>query len=725
MALSTTAICKTFVKRHAPLLHAAVIFFSLSAAPVSHAAVWTGAAGDNDWQTPGNWESGISPGAGDKADFSAASGSVVHISEPAEAASLLLPASELIFIGEELRLTSANAVSFAGGGSVCFSNAVVFANPQTTQVQAQSSTVTFAGAVSVAGLFDIRGGKEARMTVGGPFSATGGVRAEIRQITVSAPFSSPFLTLTGSEKYYDWTPGLALRPRDGDTEPLLDSGMELRDGGYGWNLDLAGPDSRTATERIASAELGFAAPHWIWLSGGAVLQIGEFKRKPGGIVLFSPSGGSKLVPDGASNDGGVYKPWLLVSSGGAYELSHVAEDGSIDSAVPWQTMPMSKTDANTPYQLPGGSFEQITSNAVSALRLNGASALDLAGHGLSVRHGFFQFVSGETKRIDANGGGTLHFGGGDLILRVEANTQITAPIAHDGSSQPEIPPSIIIPRHWGGVTISGEDHVGEWYGLYSEGGNVSIDLGGPSDRTFSGPVVGKFFLTKTGTGTVRFNGPRYTPDGGWYYALNVREGRVIAANSASFWTVKLLGGEYLFDGPSVQGEIDRSDGTVFGGIGGFTENRVNNAVRFNSTQTLALGLDGKTGVFTITTQAYRDLEFQDGCTIRATVSPEEISSLRRLGNKNWGYTKFPGSGGTVRLLLEPTSDKLVLYQPSREYTFAHFEQDTPSGTDCSWTVESARPKLLDASQAKVIYRDKSFIVTGLRTAAFPTLLIFR
>jgi hypothetical protein len=88
-----------------------------------------------------------------------------------------------------------------------------------------------------------------------------------------------------------------------------------------------------------------------------------------------------------------------------------------------------------------------------------------------------------------------------------------------------------MPYYSGAETIfSGEDRVGDWGALSVNGRNKGGSLlifDGPSDRTFHGPVGGRFWMRKRGTGTLTFAGPDITRG----RQIFVEDGTVVIADN--------------------------------------------------------------------------------------------------------------------------------------------------------------------------------------------------
>ena len=666
-------------------------------ATLSPAAVWTGGGGDNLWSSAANWDTLSVPGSEAFAVFPASESTTAVTLDASATIAGIAATNSVSLSGEALHLTAPEPVRAASGVTLNFSNPV--------SLTADAATLSAHGATLVIS--------------SNVCTAAGPVSASIRTLSVrDGALLTPELTLFGNANYYAWQPTLSVQGTapNGLTGRLV-SGMNLLDGGQGWNLSIDG-----GSETLGALSFGFAAPHAVNLTGGAALEVAALRAQPGGLLRLSLADGASLRPLNSANQGDIFAPWLFLNGSSGLSLTRINESGVLDASVPWQSSPGSDTPDGSPWQISHSAVTQTVNHTVSALRLYGQSSLELGGHDLTIRQGAILFDSYNPKRIRADLGGTLRFGGKDLICPVAADTIVSAPIEHTPEEAQSQPPSILLPQFWGSFCLSGEDRVGQWYGIFLQDANCTFELSGPSDRTFTGPIVGKCFFRKTGTGTLRFEGPRYTSDGGLYYALTIAGGRVVSANNSCFYGIKLEEGEFLIDCVTNQCEINRSSGTVLGGIGRLREPRTNNGISFDGTQTLALGFDDRIGTLMLSTSGYRTVSLQNGATIRATISPEAVSCLRVAAYSGWGYTAFPGSSGTVRLLLDPSPAELR-YRPADEFVFARFEQYEPSGTDCNWVIETSRPDLLDVSQATVVYRNKTFTVTGLRTGSVPTYII--
>jgi hypothetical protein len=264
--------------------------------------------------------------------------------------------------------------------------------------------------------------------------------------------------------------------------------------------------------------------------------VAQLQRASGTAITLTLSTGGRLRVAGAANTHGTWQPWCLAGSyytkvGDANSIvSTVAGDYGAPAAI-----------GNSPtalYDFAAASLTLGETASVWGLRWSRTSAqtLDLGTYGLTIGSGAMIVAGSLNKRITSSGG-VLTFGGEDVVYYVDGSGSFTnsAPVAWskpEGSSYTR--PSLIFVRasRTDGVVFDGQDLIGNYDALYAQSYNTArrkITFGGPSDRTFNGPLSGLFDLEKVGPGALTFAGPNYRRTGG----TAIKEGRVILAHASA------------------------------------------------------------------------------------------------------------------------------------------------------------------------------------------------
>ena len=238
-------------------------------ATLSPAAVWTGGGGDNLWSSAANWDTLSVPDTEAFAVFPASESTTAVTLDASATIAGIAATNSVSLSGEALHLTAPEPVRAASGVTLNFSNPV--------SLTAETATLSAYGAILII--------SSNACTAAGPVSAS------IRTLSVrDGALLTPGLTLFGNANYYAWQPTLSVQGTapDGLTGRLV-SGMNLLDGGQGWNLSIDG-----GSETLGALSFGFAAPHAVNLTSGAALEVAAFRAQPGGLLRLSLADGASL-----------------------------------------------------------------------------------------------------------------------------------------------------------------------------------------------------------------------------------------------------------------------------------------------------------------------------------------------------------------------------------------------------------------------------------------------
>ncbi len=119
------------------------------------AVSWTGTAGDNNWDTPGNWSTDSVPGAGDDVTIAIAA-NVVHSNNVTDSINSLTSSEPLTISGGTLSIAAASTLSTTtiSGGTL----SIAATSTITNTLSITGGTLTGAGNVTVSGLVTLQTG---------------------------------------------------------------------------------------------------------------------------------------------------------------------------------------------------------------------------------------------------------------------------------------------------------------------------------------------------------------------------------------------------------------------------------------------------------------------------------------------------------------------------------------------------------------------------------------
>ncbi len=481
-------------------------------------------------------------------------------------------------------------------------------------------------------------------------------------------------------------------------------------------MTFSGHASEGVYERIAKLDLQggrlglTAAGKTATVATDLILESVE--RASGTALGIGASAGGRVIVEGATLTNGIWKPWCFIN--GYY--SKVDSSNALVATVnaDYLTAGATGSDPTRLYRFSTAELTLAEPSSMWGLRVDGAmeQTLALGAHDLTIGSGSLILVGSLNKTI-SSAGGRLVFGGEDLLFDIEGSGAVTisAPLAWSKPAGSEmVRPSLVLSRgrRTDNVILDGEDQIGEYHALFSYSyysAMRTLVLGGPSDRTFFGPVGGYFNLEKQGPGTLTFKGANDRRGGG----LNVKEGKVVLAHANA-------------PGPTVMTNAvcEVAEGVALSGvtIGVHTNGTLRGlgttaAVALRAGARIAPGNEDTVGALTLATN---------------TTLPTNLVLAVRLNAVTNDLLKVSGS-----LTLPPTGERLVVEMSDttggavsvkgKSYVVTTWTGTDPATTP-AWEVTTATPGLLDVSEA-VVTIDKTgnkLVVTGLKPAVRGTLI---
>jgi autotransporter-associated beta strand protein len=716
---------------------------------------WDGDAGDNQWGTAANWSGNTMPVAGDRAiivtNGLAAANSRIYLGANRTINELRFAGANnnVIVDGEGLYTLRLNTGLATGLGypnpvtkGVIACDVVLGANGSWYPADAYGSWVYAYGAVTDEGNgYNMTFGdnQNRNVVVGGPWNIGGTIRIQNLNTRLGAVYTNSLGTAlyggsvtNAAAVYLDCRLGYSdnvdtlltienLYQADSDR---IQGNIPLVIQRNGGALTFNGNAASAVSERIETLDLqgGRLLLTVAGRTAGVAtdLTFGSVPRASGTSILVTTNGTGRLLVDGATNVNGTWQPWCFFGS----LYSKVGPDSTI-AATPtsdYLTPAATGNDATKLYQFAAASLALGETSSMWGLRWSSSSAqtLDLDAYDLTIGSGAMSVAGSLGKRITSSGG-KLVFGGEDVIFYVDGSGTFTnsAPLAWSkpvGSSYTR--PSLVFIRgsRTDGIVFDGQDLIGDYDSFYAQTYNSArrkITLGGPSDRTFYGPIVGVCDLEKTGAGSLTFVGPNNRRSGG----LTVKEGRVILAHaSAPTPTVtnaicEVAAGISIAATPVIQA------GATMAGLGTFAA-----AVYPVSGIRIAPGSATIPGglVFgshlSLTNNPVTAIAFD--IRIAATTN----DNLRVVGN----FTK-PASDSTMTFRVSDASNGAAQIN-GKSFVVVRWGGTFVNGaTDVSYVVENGTPNLLDTTDAVVTLDGtaKTITITGLRSVPKGTTILVR
>ncbi len=510
--------------------------FGITSASYAANITWNGNAGDGLWSTAGNWSSGAVPGDEDVVTIGA--DMTLDIDTTIK---------ELKFSGSPTLSGSTHTLTvltgkISGGSKPVIKCRLAFPNDVAANVscgQGYGNVLWIAGGV----------------TGGASLSSTGGSQNYNIRFT-NEVVNTPEITL-------NLNGGVFFTPVSATNITLIDSWADSNgnaptytfwpEATLAQNAEIAayrGVPTILFTDQYHDTPVDFTVPSFR-LRGGTraalrcefygvenFVHIGAFTREPGSLlqIVNSKKGSTSFQP---GVNAGFFITGIPVDANGrlpawAYNDSYRVrklDNGALAPCVYNDyadlSAEISADNLTGLYRLHRIQNSALVADTdIDSLVLNGnfgstddnTMRLNLSDYDLRLHGGALSLRDNASKEISASGDGRLVFAAEQAVFIFSGDVnriEISAPIAWKkpvGSSVEY--PDFLMPSYTGAETVfSGEDQVHNWGGLFAEGrgkGGSLLIFDGPSDRTFHGPVGGRFWMRKRGTGTLTFAGEDLT-----------------------------------------------------------------------------------------------------------------------------------------------------------------------------------------------------------------------
>ncbi len=708
--------------------------FALSVALLSSTAVvalaegletvWTGAGGDSAWGNAANWSAGVPTTDGIASFAGRTDAAAIDLGDDSvSVAGIVCGTGALTFSGSgTLTLAGATPLSGAGAVTASFSCPVVFSADEAS-IDLNGGALTFGGATTLSTLH-VAGGC---VICSGDGTISGALLNLISFTDLSKDASTSGLTIDNAET--------AKSGRLADLAKLRIKGPA--------HLNVVGGTETLVVESLADVVFG----EWktaVALSGKLDLTFVKADAEPSGFIALSIGSEARLLSEEA-NVHGVWKPWVECTrtSNIPYFWTR-GDDKVISRLTTYSTLATGEnTNTDAAYSFNG---DVTASGEIGALRTTNGGTLTIGDNDLVIKSGLIPVASDYRNfEVKSSGDGVLVFGGNDIFTE-HGNSQVnfSAPvewIRPEGNTAPG-PSLFMFGNHWTWFAWSGEDRIGDYNMLYFPNQeNQRIEFDGPSERTFHGPIVGgdKVEIQKKGSGILRFLGPRY---GGWS-PIKVEQGTLVlghAQMNINYITLNTDAEVRLENGVTLNcsinnWETDDANNTI-SGIGRFWFPKRSGGGYWhfvNRGNWVSPGLPHQIGVLQISGDRVDGTDFQfrirSGAHFRIKVDAETSDKVQL--DQWWQYVKFNyDTNPTINLEVNAFQEGEKISQMT-EYMFFEVLHTPRSritgGGDVTWKITTATPKLLDVSQAKVVYKElpninndgnnghTAFYVTGVKT----------
>ena len=513
----------------------AIVVFATFASAWAANVTWNNSTGNGQWSDPDNWAGGALPGEGDVAVI----GSNVTLDADTTVYGVSLSGSPVIE-GAGHRLTVLNG-TVTGGSMPVVKCKLIFPEGVAATVrpaQGYGNTMTIEGGIDGgASVASTGGNQNHNIRFTNETIRTGALLADFgttffSPLDVSSiTLSDPWTDATGNSPVFTFWPSATLAD---DTVVTTKQGV----------VTLA------FTDQYETAPVTFTVPKLHLASAGRTslscnfygvqnfVRINAFERDSGAMLhinnrklgssAFNPGVNAGIFISGIPTDAqGRVPAWAYNDS---YRIK-VLDNGALAPVAYNDYANLAEEIAvNDPtglYRLHNVQNAALTADTdIDSLIMNGnfnstddnTMRLDLADYKLRLHGGALALRDYASKEVSASGNGALVIAADQAVFNFtyEVNRiEISAPIEWEKPAGSTVDyPDFLMPSYSGAETIfSGEDRVGDWGALSADGRNKGGSLlifDGPSDRTFHGPVGGRFWMRKRGTGTLTFAGPDIT-----------------------------------------------------------------------------------------------------------------------------------------------------------------------------------------------------------------------
>ena len=712
------------------------IVTSLSAAEYT----WDKGAGTLDWNDPVNWSSNTKPGTNDTANFTAtgiASGDTLLLGADQTVGTLKFGGAPTLTIGEggySLTLLYGNML----GGYTSNARTTTIASPLVlgtngffTGYGPDGNQTIFAGPISDGGngfgvtlsssvndIFVMRGTNTYTgntVIQGRPLTLTGPDGSLLHSSQILRPHAATAIPV-----------GIILDNKiDANANRLNDTNDILMQNGR-TTFSLYGHSATPVQEQAGLLDLrdGSTGSLLTEYNGTNVeAKFSGITRGDGASLVVdykgtgvSGGGNAKITIAGAvTNAVGIWQPWACF--GGYYinswtpsSPSHVTvdADGTLKPFTNYVAFPTSGATGNSLYEMTTSSLTMTDAQEVYALlmRRNGTAVLDLASYDLHVAGGSLGFSTAGDKTIRSSGGGRLVFGSRDIVFFGSVGVlSISAPIASASGG----PHNLLIPvvRAPTQLSFTGEDQIGTYGTLTADLQGKTLELGGPSDRTFTNGCFGAFNLKKSGPGTLRLTGTDWRNSGS---TTLISEGRLSIGNSLGLAFLSYSDSSVIVtnaileveSGSTWSGRFTIQANATLTGDGKF------DAVKtIGNTMHVAPGhAVGKLTTASLTFGANSHIDWEVGTN--TVTAGTDYDLLRVEGNFS-----LPPTPSVVTVHLYDAS-KGAAFVKNKSFTLVEWTGTDPANTP-AWTFINHSEKTLDTSAATITVDNvnNKLVLTGL------------
>ena len=693
---------------------------------------WDKGAGTFDWNDPVNWSSNTKPGTNDTASFT---GTGIVSNDV-----VLLGANQTI---GTFRINGSPSLTVNGGGlySLTLNNGRIQGNDSNP-----TGTHTFDAPIvlGAAGSFQAQGGYGGTLTIKGAISDGGNGYG-----IVFVPNQNHLHTLTGNNTYSGDTVyggrNLTISGTDGairnsalvinmsvaqfstvtldntataNTDRLGDT-KSVRLEINGGKLRLVGNASTAVTESVGTLRL---------LSGLGSLEVsrqgaaGATTELNFASLERSPGTGLRVMCNTTADSYNWYTQPRIVLTGVAdgllpyaaqdyYDPSHiVVESGLVKKFSAYTTLPMSGGSDATLHTVTNN-FSLTDDVDTKALLVRQTSTnnitLDLGDHDMRVASGSIGFGMKKSHTIQASGAGRLIFGSQDLSFFAAGESADVITVSAPLASSVTGPHNLIVPliRAFNRLQLTGPDSIGAYSNLVVGGGGGALELGGPSNRVFTGSITGWGNLRKSGSGTLRLVGPDLRPDG----SITVTGGRLAVANPAALHWFSYTDGMIVVTNATLEVESGVTWDARFSLQTGSTltgDGKINTTKTITNTVHVAPGhAVGKLTTVGLTLGAGSYLDWELGTN---TVTAGTDYDLLRVE----GALSLPT--GTINVNLSDAGNGSASVR-GKTFTLVEWTGADPTNTP-SWTIVNQSLKTFDSSAASIVVstNDNKIVLSGLR-----------
>ena len=720
---------------------------AVSAANVS----WTGASGDGQWGTAGNWSTGTVPTSADVAVFAKAklaSGAVVKLGADQQVGAIQFSddVQNVTFDGKTGE--SRHALTLTGGGITGNSNKktiatfdcdVYLSRPASVRGEytgnlrflgrfgsaadaqtpvdisfdgVQNGNAYLIGTVENDGRLLVKG-NTVKLGVSG---ATGGRIARATSIDIDASEIVSAPNFNSTLRFENDGTGV-------NADRLADD-IPVRSLGNGGQLAFGGSPSQPVEETIGRLDL--QAPLTVRLGEKVnnvvgkdttvtVLDVAVSSLGYLGLRWEATGTGNFFRLPGRTNDaGGIVGPWAFQEADDSCFLT-IGENGVVTPLPYSQYRLLTDADATSIAKLNDNQTTVISeAKSVWALYMRKNSAIEFGTEDLTIASGGIVMCNGGTKTI-RSAGGALVFG--DEALRINSQkssmVDIACPLKWRRPEDSTVPyPHLVVRKANNSAppanfALTGEDLVGDWGDVYccalTNSNQISgFELGGPSTRRIHGRLSGLCKLRKSGSGTLVFE-PTFTMNARNITGVIV-EGRVVTRVANGPVPVFDVEADASFETDAnalcTSRATVKSGGRLMG-LGRFKD------VVLNDGAILRGGSDTTGGCLLIGGNP----TVKGNLRLEIPVDATTVGEVRAVGNLT-----MPAGASTVTVCVNAVAGKdsrRIRTTDSFRIFGSEAGKTLTNGDAPNWTVVTETPRWVDVSKALVTRDDNGYVLTGI------------